>query len=84
LALISIATSRGFSWALFRKRAEIEARPKRPTRRRTARNGGTPVNRPYETCIVGEEELLPLLNQGWEIVKELSGGRIILRRPNAA
>jgi len=65
-------------------RTQIESRAKRPKGRRAARNGGTPVNTPYETCIVGEEELLPLLNQGWEIVKELSGGRIILRRPNAA
>jgi integrase len=50
---------------------------------RTARNGGTPVNAPYETRIVGEEELVPLLNEGWDIVKELSGGRIIVRRSEA-
>jgi len=56
----------------------------RITRTKTARNGGTPVDMPYETCVVGEKELLPLLNQGWEIVKELSGGKIIMRRPNAA
>ena len=58
-----------------------ERKPKKT--RRTAHNGGTPINDcPYETRIVDEQELLPLLNQGWDIVKELSGGRIIVRRPN--
>jgi hypothetical protein len=53
-------------------------------RGRTAHNGGGPVDCPYETRIVDEQELLPLLNQGWDIVKELSGGKIIVRRPNGA
>jgi len=49
----------------------------------TAHNGGTPINDcPYETRIVSEDELLPVLNAGFELVKELSGGRIIVRRPN--
>jgi hypothetical protein len=60
----------------------VEREGKRRKIRRTARNGGTPVDCPYETCIVDEQELLPLLNQGWDIVKELSGGKIIVRRPN--
>jgi hypothetical protein len=49
----------------------------------TAHNGGTPINDcPYETCIVDEQELLPLLNQGWDIVRELASGKIVIRRPN--
>ena len=48
----------------------------------TALNGGTPLSAPYETRIVAEKELVPLLNEGWDIVKELSGGKIIVRRPN--
>jgi site-specific recombinase XerD len=53
----------------------------RTVRGRTARNGGTPLNPAYETRIVSEEELLPLLNQGYDVVKELTDGRIIVRRP---
>jgi hypothetical protein len=54
----------------------------RTVRTKTARNGGTPIDPPYETRIVAEDDLIALLNQGWDIVKELSGGRIIVRRPN--
>jgi hypothetical protein len=60
-----------------KKRAE-----NRRQRRSTARNGGAPLDAPYDTRIVGEDELVPLLNEGWGIVKELRGGRIIIRRPN--
>jgi integrase len=34
----------------------------------------------YEHKIVGEDELLQYLDNGWEIVKELSGGRVVIRR----
>jgi integrase len=47
---------------------------------KTAHNGGSPVHETYETRIVGEVELVPLLNQGWDIVKELTDGRVIVRR----
>ena len=49
---------------------------------RTARNGGAPLDTPYETQIVSEEELIPLLAQGWDVVRELASGRIIVRRHN--
>jgi integrase len=62
-------------------RMQVDEVRKRPTRR-TAHNGGTPVDCPYETCIVDEEELLPLLNQGWDVVRELASGKVIVRRPN--
>jgi hypothetical protein len=52
--------------------------------RRTVRNGGTPVDAPYETRVVTERELVPLLNAGWDIVKELSNGKIVIRRMNGA
>jgi integrase len=51
--------------------------------RRTAHNGGTPIKDcPYETRIVGEKELVPFLDQGWDVVRELTSGRIIIRRAN--
>jgi integrase len=34
----------------------------------------------YEHKIIGEGELLQHLDSGWEIVKELNGGRIVVRR----
>lgn len=63
---------------------EVDKVEKRgPRRPRTARNGGTPINDcPYETRIVSEEELVPLLDQGWDVVRELASGRIIVRRQN--
>jgi integrase len=58
-----------------------ERKPKKT--RRTAHNGGTPINDcPYETRIVDEQELLPLLNQGWDVVRELASGKVIVRRQN--
>lgn len=35
---------------------------------------------PFEARIVGEVELVPLVVEGWDVVKELSGGRVIVRR----
>jgi hypothetical protein len=49
-------------------------------RQRTERNGGSPL---FETRIVSEEELVPLLNTGWDVVKELASGKIIVRRSNS-
>ena len=48
--------------------------------RRTGLNGGTPVREAYETRVVSEAELVPLLNQGFDVVKELADGRVIVRR----
>jgi hypothetical protein len=63
------------------RRQQEKDRPKKT--RRTATNGGTPISDcPYETRIISENELVPLLNAGFELVKELSGGKIIVRRRN--
>jgi len=37
--------------------------------------------RRYESKIVSEDELLPYLNEGWDVVKELANGKIVIRRP---
>ena len=64
------------------RRIREKHRPKgKRTMRRTGRrahNGGTPF---FETRIITDEkELLPLLDEGWDILKELAGGRIVVRR----
>jgi len=46
--------------------------------RETQTNGG---NQPYESRLIGEEELCRCIDDGWELVKELSNGRILIRRP---
>ncbi|MHA1834109.1 MAG: tyrosine-type recombinase/integrase [Candidatus Baldrarchaeia archaeon] len=35
----------------------------------------------YESKVVSEDELLPYLDEGWDVVKELSNGKIVIRRP---
>jgi len=68
-------------------RKQIEAKKRQTTNKterekhKTARNGGTPLSQPFETRIVAEEELVPLLNQGFDVVRELSNGRIVVRKP---
>jgi len=47
-----------------------------------ARNGSWLVDGPYEARVVDEQPLLSLLNEGWNIVEGLRGGRIVVRRPN--
>lgn len=34
----------------------------------------------YESKLVGENELLPYLDEGWDVVKELRNGKIVIRR----
>jgi hypothetical protein len=64
-----------------RRPSALNRKMRRATR--TARNGGMWFANPYETRIVEEEELLALLNEGErDVVKEFSGGRIIVRRRN--
>ena len=38
----------------------------------------------YESKLIAEEELLPHLDEGWNIIKELSNGKIIVRRAKNA
>jgi integrase len=49
---------------------------------KTAHRSGAHAAAPFETRIVDEQTLLPLLNGGWDFVRELSDRRIIVRRPN--
>jgi len=50
--------------------------------RRTAHNGGSKINSAFK--IIGENELVPLLEQGYEIVKELSNGKIVVKKQREA
>jgi len=45
-------------------------------RRGTEHNGG----KPFESRIVSEDELTGFLDEGWDLVKELSNGKIVIRR----
>lgn len=49
-------------------------------RRKTSANGG----KPYESKIVSEDELVQYVEEGWEICRELSNGKIVIRRPLAS
>jgi len=46
------------------------------SRRRTEANGG----KLFESRIISEEELIGFLDEGWDLVKELSNGRIVIRK----
>jgi len=45
--------------------------------RKSSTNGG----RPFESKIVSEDELVQYVEEGWDLVKELSNGKIVIRRP---
>jgi len=45
-------------------------------RRGTEHNGG----KPFESRIISEDELTGYLDEGWDLVKELSNGKIVVRR----
>jgi len=38
---------------------------------------------PFESRITSEDELTGYLDEGWDLVKELSIGKIVIRRPLA-
>ena len=46
-------------------------------RRGSEHNGG----KPFESKIVTEDELVQYVEEGWEICRELSNGKIVIRRP---
>jgi len=38
--------------------------------------------KPYRSMIIGEKELAPYVEEGWDIVKELSNRRFLIKKPN--
>jgi len=46
-------------------------------RRRTDPNRGMP----FKSRIVSEDELTAFLDEDWDLVKELTNGKIVIRRP---
>jgi hypothetical protein len=54
-----------------------EVKRLRATRRDEVNN-----SKPYLGKIIGEDELAQYVEEGWDIVKELSNGRFLLRKPN--
>ena len=45
----------------------------------TAADGG---HRPYEARLIGEAQLIEHAAMGWEIVRELENGQILVRKPS--
>jgi len=45
-------------------------------RRRTEHNSA----KPFESRIISEDELTAYPDEGWDLVKELSNGKIVIRR----
>ena len=39
-------------------------------------------DKPYLSKIIFEDELVPYVEEGWDIVKDLSDGRFLIKRPN--
>jgi hypothetical protein len=48
--------------------------------KRTSANGGTPTL--FTSKVVAENDLLSYVDEGLEIVQELSNGKIVVRKPN--
>jgi integrase len=61
---------------------EEDKTEKRTSKTSKAAYHGAQTAAPFETRIVDEQALLPLLNGGWDVVRELADRRIIVRRPN--
>jgi len=38
--------------------------------------------KPYQSKIIGEKELVHHVEDGWEIVRELTNGRFLIKKPN--
>jgi hypothetical protein len=38
--------------------------------------------KPYQSKVIGENELVPYVEEGWEIVRELSNRRFLIKKPN--
>ena len=51
------------------------------TARTRDRRGSTNGGKPFESRIISEEELTGYLDEGRDLVKELSNGKIVIRRP---
>jgi len=63
---------------------EEDKAEKRSSKASKTAHSGASLAGPFETRIVDEQALLSLLNGGWDVVRELSDRRIIVRRPNGA
>jgi len=55
----------------------ILKRPEASKEKKHEQNGG----KPFESRIIGEDELTGYLDEGWDLVKELTNGKIVIRRP---
>jgi hypothetical protein len=49
-------------------------------RKRRRNNEGCDNHKKYESKIIEEQELVSHIDEGWEIIRELKGGKLIIRR----
>ena len=42
----------------------------------------TPHAKPYQSKVISEEDLVPYVEDGWEIIRELSNERFLIKRSN--
>jgi hypothetical protein len=50
----------------------------RPSKKKEPPSNG----KPYQGMIISEDEMLTYVEDGWEIVRELKGGKFLVKRPN--
>ncbi|UCD73616.1 MAG: hypothetical protein JSW01_02970, partial [Candidatus Bathyarchaeota archaeon] len=63
------------------KKGETEALLEHEREQRTTRNSGYRNNN-YKYKILTEKELCKHLDEGWDLVKEMSNGKLVVRREN--
>lgn len=71
--------SRSVLWGMVARAELLTTEIKKLTIPQLDNNG-----KPYQSKIIGEKELVPYVEDGWEIVRELNNGKFLIKKPNQA